>query len=595
MDYKQRSEIEEKYKWDLMPLYSSDEDFDADFNKIKNEINNITKYENKVMESANNLYESLEMYYDLLNKISKLYIYASLKHDEDLGNNKYALYYNKAYSLYSEFLSLSSFITPEILKASKEIINEYLSENRLKKYRFLVEELFRYKKHTLTSHEEQIIHKLTANSGVFDKLNSTILNSTLKYGSIDIGGKEVTITNSNYRNIMMNKDQNIREKCYNLMSEKLKEFSNIFGDILIASMKEYSTYAEIKKYNSTMEMQLYSSNIPNNVLNNLYSTVNKRLDVYQKYLRFLRRNLNLDKLKYYDLNAEYLSSDKEYTIEDATKLITEATNVYGKRYNDIINKAFKERWIDFGSYQGKKSGAYCTAIYNYHPYILTNFHHKFTDVSAVAHELGHAVNFYLSMENNNSFDYENDIFVAEVASLTNEIVLSNYILNNTTDKNVKLEVIANLIDIIQNNLFDACLEGELENQMYKLIDSKEEIDASILSDCIYNLRKKYYGNEVELDDNVKYMWARRLHYFSPFYLYQYATGVSSAINVALNIINGNEEFKNKYIDFLSKGSTDYPINLLKNLGIDMTNSDVINKAIDYFDYLLDLYSKVGDE
>ena len=595
MNYKQRSEIEEKYKWDLKPLYLSDEEFDTDFNRIKLEIKKIIEYQNKVMDSSDNLYNTLECYYDLLNKISKLYIYASLKHDEDLGNNKYSLYYSKAYSLYSEFLSLSSFVTPEILKASQKTINNYLSDDKLKKYAFLIKEIFRYKKHTLSSREEKLVHKLTAQTGVFDKLNSTILNSTLKYGTINIDGEEVIITNSNYRNIMMNKNRYVREKCYNLMSEKLKEFSSIFGDILIASMKEYSTYAEVKNYHSTMEMQLYSSNIPLNVLNNLYNTVNRRLDVYQKYLRFLRHNLKLENLKYYDLNAEYLDSDQKFTIEKAQDLIIDATNIYGQKYNDIIKRAFKENWVDYGSYQGKKSGAYCTAIYNYHPYVLTNFHSKFNDVSAIVHELGHAVNFKLSMDNNYSFDFENDIFVAEVASLTNEIILSNYVFNNSKNKNERLEAIANLIDIIQNNLFDACLEGELENQMYKLIDSKEEIDANVLSNCIYNLRKKYYGNEVELDDNVKYMWARRLHYFSPFYLYQYATGVSAAINVALNILKGDNNFKEKYLDFLSKGSTDYPINLLKELNIDMTTPEAINKAIDYFDYLLNLYSKVSDE
>lgn len=595
MDYNKRAEIEEKYTWDLKDFYLNDDAWEKDYDNLKEEIKIISKYEGKVLSSSDYLSNTLNDYYDLITKISNLYIYASLKHDEDLGNDKYALYFNKAYSLYSDFISLSSFITPEILKASKTALNEYLKEERFKKYIFLLEEITRYKDHTLNTNEERLISKLTANSSVFDKLSSTLLNSTLNYGEIEIDGNKVTITNSNYRNIMTNKNRDVRRKCYELMSSKIKEFSNIFGDLLIANMKETSTYAEIKNYASTMEMELFTSNIPTKVLDNLYETVNKRIDIYQKYLRFLKNNLGLEKLEYYDLSAEYLNSNLTFTVEDAKKLIIDATKIYGNKYNEIIKKAFEDRWVDFGSYKGKKSGAYCTAVYGKHPVVLTNFHNKFEDVSAVAHELGHAVNFYLSITNNNSHDYENDIFVAEVASLTNEIILSNYILNNTDNKELKLQVIANLIDIIQNNLFDACLEGELENKIYALVDKKEEIDANILSDTIYDLRKKYYGNEVNLDENIKYLWARRSHYYSPFYLYQYATGVSSAVNVALNILNGNEEFKNKYIEFLSKGSTDYPINLLKDLGIDMTNTDVINKAIDYFDYLLDLYSKVSDE
>lgn len=595
MNYKKREEAPIKYTWDLTSRYKNDEAWDKDYNKLKKNINDISKYQNKVMDSANNLYNTLEDFYDYETKLSKLYVYAMLKQDEDLGNSKYSSYLNKAYSLYNEFITSSSFITPEIIKASKTKISTYLKDKKLAKYKFMLEDTLRYKKHTLNAREELLVSKLTGETHIFDKISSTLINSILDYGKIEINGEEVTITNSNYRSIMMNKDRNVRKQCYNQMSLKLKEFVEIFGDTLISSMKSFSNYAEIKNYNSTMEMQLFNSNIPKKVLDNLYDTIHNRLDVYQKYLKFLKTNLCLDTLEYYDLSAEYIDSDMTFDIEDAEKLIEDATKIYGEKYHNIIKKAFKERWIDYVSYKGKRSGAYCTANYGNTPVVLTNFHHKFTDVSAVAHELGHAVNFYLSMENNDSHNYENDIFVAEVASLTNEIILSNYIINHTNNKELKLQAIANLIDIIQNNLFDACLEGELENEIYAHIDNKEDIDAGSLSECIFNLRKKYYGNFLKLDDNVKYHWARRSHYYSPFYLYQYATGVSSAVWVATKIINNEENMKEKYIDFLSKGSTDYPINLLKTIGIDMTKSDVINNAIDYFSYLIDLYSKVSDE
>ncbi len=594
MDYNKRVEINKEYTWDLSCFYKSDELWEEDLNKLKKDLQKITEFQNKVMDSSNSLYNALECYYGLINKISQIYIYASLKHDEDLANSKYSLYFTKAYALYSEFISLSSFLVPEILKKISKL-NIYLENPKLNKYQFLLKDIARYRKHTLSAKEELLISKLTAQNGIFDKLNSTLLNATLNYGSLIIDGKKVTITNSNYRNIMMNKNPQIRKKCYKLMTNKIKEYENIFGDILITNMKEISALAEIKNYQSTMEMELHSSNIPVKVVDNLYSVVHKNLDVYQKYFRFIKNNLNLPILNYYDINAEYNSDEHSFNIEEAKDLIINATKIYGEKYNNIIKKAFKDRWIDYGSYKGKRSGAYCTAVYGFHPVVLTNFHGKFGDVSAIAHELGHAVNFYLSIENNDAHNYENDIFVAEVASLTNEIILSNYILNNSTDKSLRLSAISNLIDIIQNNLFDACLEGELENEMYALIDAKEEIDANNLSDSIYNLRKEYYGSVVKLDKNVRYLWARRSHYFAPFYLYQYATGVSAAINIALNIINGDKNFKEKYLEFLSKGSTDYPINLLKELGIDMTSPKVIKNAINYFEYLIDLYSKVSDE
>jgi len=595
MDYNSRNEVNEKYKWDLTTRYKSDEAWEKDYEKIKKSLKNISKYENIMMKSADNLYNALETYYNIETKLSKLYVYAHLKHDEDLSVGKYSLYVNKAYALYNDYISLSSYMMPEILKTSKTTINKYLKNKKMAKYKFIIEDILRYKKHTLSAKEEKLVSILTSENHVFDKISSILINSTINYGKMVIDGKEITVTNSNYRNIMMNKDRNVRKKCYNLMTGKMKEYTDIFGETLIANMKTVSNYAEVKNYPSTMEMQLFSSNIPKVVVDNLYDTVHKRLGSYHKYLRLLKCELGLEMLEYYDLNAEYTNDNLTFTIEEAQDLILDATKIYGEKYHKIIKKAFNERWVDYGSYKGKQSGAYCTANYGSNPVVLTNFHNKFTDVSAIVHELGHAVNFYLSIEANDAHNYENDIFVAEVASLTNEIILSNYIINNSKNKELKLLAISNLIDIIQNNLFDAALEGELENEMYDLIDSKEEISAETLSDCIFNLRKKYYGNEVNLDEGVRYLWARRSHYYSPFYLYQYATGVSSAITIATKIINGDEDMKAKYLDFLSKGNTDYPVNLLKNIGIDMTKPEVINNAIDYFEYLIDEYSKVSDE
>lgn len=595
MDYKNRKEVDKELTWDLTDRYKSDEEFEKEYKSLKKQIKKITKYENILLKSVDNLYDALEEYYKIISKLSKLYVYSSLKHDEDLSNAKYNLYLNDAYALYNEFIVLSSFICPEILKASKTTINKYLKDKKLEKYRFLIEDVLRNKKHTLNKNEELIISKLSSNDNVFDKINSILINSKLDYGKIEVDGEETIITNSNYQNIMTNKNRKTRKDAYKLVSNKLKEYNDIFGELLIANMKQVSNMASIRGYDSTIEMQLFSSNIPKTVVDNLYKVVHKRLNVYGKYIDLIRKNLGLEELKYYDLKAEFLSSNVTFGVEDAQLLISEATKIYGKEYNDVINLAFKDRWIDYASYKGKKSGAYCTSNFPDTPRILTNFYGKFTDVSAIAHELGHAVNFYLSEKNNYAHNYENDIFVAEVASLTNEIVLSNYVFNNSKDKNLKLAAIYNLIDIIQNNLFSACEEGELENIVYDLIDKNEEVSTDVLCNTIIDLRKKYYGNKVSLDDNLKYMWPRRAHYYYPFYLYQYATGVSAAIMVASKILKENEEFKSKYIEFLKSGMTDYPIDLLKKLGIDMTGEDVFNNAIDYFEYLIDMFNKVSEE
>lgn len=595
MDYNKREDVPKEYKWDLTKRYLTDEAWEKDYKKAKRSLKNITKYEKEVISSPESLFNTLEEYFKIDTLLTKIYLYASLKHDEDLGNNEYSLMLNKAYALYNAFVSLSSYLKPAILSLSKTKLDKYLKDKNLKKYAFYLEEINRSKEHTLNASEEKLISKLTVNDNVFENVNNILIDSTLNYGTIMVEGKEVTITNSNYRSIMTNKDRNIRIKCYNLLAAKMKEFSNIFAENLVANMKSYSTIAEVRNFKSTMDMQLFSSNIPNIVVSNLYKVIHKRLDIFQKYLLFLKKNLGLEKLAYYDMNTEFLNNDLTFSIEDAQMLISEATKIYGDEYHQIIEKAFDEQWIDYGSYKGKRSGAYCTCNYGNNPVILTNFHGKFEDVSAIAHELGHAVNFYLSGKNNSAHEANNDIFVAEVASLTNEIVLSTYIMQNSKQKDLKLVAIYNLIDIIQNNLFDAGLEGELENKLYGLIDKKEEVNADLLSKTIYDLRKEYYGNAIELDDNVKYMWARRVHYFFPFYLFKYATGVSAAIYVATKIINNEDNMKEKYLKFLSRGETDYPINLLKDLGVDMTKEDVVNKAIDFFNYLIDEFNKVSEE
>jgi oligoendopeptidase F len=593
MDYKNRNDIPLEYTWDLTTRYANDTEWNKDYLLLIKEIKEISKYEGKVLSSVSNLYNTLEEYFKLSVSLDKLITYAHLKHDEDLSNDTYSLMYNKAYNLYVEFLSLSSFICPEILKGNKTKLVDLLKNKKLSKYHFYLENIIRSKDHTLNINEEKIISKLGINDNVFSKVNSILTDSTLNYGTLIVDGKEVTLTNNNYRNIMTNKNQKVRETCYNLMTSKMKEFSSIFAENLVANMKNYSVTANIRNFKSTLDMQLFSSNIPSKVVDNLYSCVHEKIAVFQKYLALIAKNLGLKELNYYDLNTEFLNSDLTFSIEDAQLLIIEATKIYGTEYNEIIKKAFEERWIDYGSYKGKAGGAYSTSNYGNTPVVLTNFHGKFTDVSAIAHELGHAVNFYLSSKNN-PHECNNDIFVAEVASLTNEIILSNYIMQNSKDHNLKLVAIYNLIDIIQNNLFDACLEGELENISYKLIDNKEEINSDTLNTIIYELRTKYYGNKVKLDDNVKYMWARRSHYFYPFYLFEYATGVSAAIYIASKIINNEDNMKIKYMEFLKAGETNYPTELLKAIGVDMTKPKVILNAIDFFNNLLDEFNKESD-
>lgn len=595
MEYKNRKETPKAYKWDLTAYYKDDKEWEKDYLKIIKEFENIKSYEGKVTKSANMLYQTLEEYFAYESRLTKLFVYASLRHDEALEDADASMLYNKIYKTYNDFCAASSFIEPEIIKEETSKVEKLLETKKLNKYKFYVTNILREKEHMLSSGEEKLIAKLTSTNHTFKNVNMTLLNSTLDYGEVKSEKEARKITNSNYHIIMESTDRNIRRDAYEKLTSKIAEFKNIFAENLVSNMKNTSSMAEIRKFSSTLDSLLFSSNIPNSVVDSLYKVINKNLNVYQKYLKLIKNSLGLKELAYYDLNAQILTDEMSFSIEDAQYLIGEATKIYGEEYHDIIEKAFEEKWVDYCSYKGKASGAYCTSCYGAHPVVLTNFFGKFGDVSALAHELGHAVNFYLSQQANNKHDYNNDIFVAEVASLTNEIILSNYVIEHSRNKNLKLIALYNLINLIQNNLFDACLEGELENKAYTLIDNGETIDAEYLSSTIYDIRSKYYKDVVNLDDKSKYSWIRREHYFYPFYLFKYATGVSAAIMIATKIINNEDDMKNKYISFLKMGDTDYPVELLKKIGIDMTKEEVYENAVNFFSNLIDEFDKESDK
>ncbi len=594
MEYKNRKETPKAYKWDLTSYYKEDKEWEKDYLKIIKEFENIKSYEGKVTKSANMLYQTLEEYFAYESRLTKLFVYASLRHDEALEDADASMLYNKIYKTYNDFCAASSFIEPEIIKEETNKVEKLLETKKLNKYKFYVTNILREKEHMLSSSEEKLIAKLTSTNHTFKNVNMTLLNSTLDYGEVKSEKETRKITNSNYHIIMESTDRNIRRDAYEKLTGKTSEFKNIFAENLVSNMKNTSSMAEIRKFSSTIDSLLFSSNIPKSVIDSLYKVINKNLSIYQKYLKLIKNSLGLKELAYYDLNAQILTDEMSFSIEDAQYLIGEATKIYGDEYHNIIEKAFDEKWVDYCSYKGKASGAYCTSCYGAHPVVLTNFFGKFGDVSAVAHELGHAVNFYLSQQENNKHDYNNDIFVAEVASLTNEIILSNYVIEHSRNKNLKLIALYNLINLIQNNLFDACLEGELENKAYALIDNGEMIDAQYLSDTTYDIRSKYYGDIVKLDDNSKYSWIRREHYFYPFYLFKYATGVSAAIMIASKIINNQDDMKNKYISFLKMGDTDYPVELLKKIGVDMTKEEVYENAVNFFSNLIDEFDKESD-
>ena len=595
MDYQNRNEVEELFKWDLTQLYQNNEEFEKDFQKVKRRINKILTFKGQLLKNAENLLNALDTYFITWNNILKLNVYANTKFDEDVGSSDYALLVSRVGALYSKLMQNASFMDPEILKGNKTVLNRLIKDKKLAKYQFYLTDLIRYQDHTLNENEEIIVAKLTESMDNFEKINSVLTNSTLDYGTVMIDGVKTTITNGNYRTLMMNPNREVRKEVYEKHFQKLKEFENTFALSLSAYMKSANYVANIRGFKDLLTKNLFGSNIPKAVYTNLFKTTESRVDVYQKYFKMIQKTLGLEKLEYYDINTELVDEDLSFTIEETRLLLEKSLAILGEDYLKIISKAFDERWIDFGTYKGKAAGAYCISTYGVHPYVLTNFRGRFKDVSTIAHELGHAVNGYLSMATNDIHNYHGGIFLAEVASLTNEILLSYYIMTHSNDDVLKLTAIYNLLFIIQNNLFDACIEGKLEQVVYENFDLGEEIGVTMLNETIYQIREQYVGTAIVLDDNVKSSWTKRIHYFMPYYLFKYATGISAAVYIAKKIINDEENMKEKYLKFLTKGSTNYPTEILKEIGVDMTKPKVINEAIDFMDYLIDEFNKISEE
>lgn len=589
MEYKTREEVPTEYKWDLTTRYQTEDDFENDYKRLSEELKEISNYKGKVTTSSDDLYECLSKYFELDQQLGKLYVYANLRNTEDLSNTNSKLMLDKASNLFTEFAYHSSFLEPSILECDSSIIRKYIEENsNLKEYEVYLNRLLKAKEHILSEDKEQIVSLLTKNNSTFSKVADILKDSAINFGTIvDEDGNEVELTQGNFHKFMQSTNREIRKEAYNRMYSNLIPFKNVFGSLLISKYESFDSVVKVRNYKDSFDMTIFDNNIPREVNESLYKVINNRLDVYQKYFKMIKDKLKYDIIYPYDLSTRLLDYKKEYSIEDSKNLILNALSCMGEEYQDGLRKAFDERWIDFCTYKGKESGAYSYGNYGNTPVVFLNYNYRLDDVSALAHELGHAMHTYFSDKNNNYVNADYELFVAEVASLTNEILLSNYILNNSNSNEEKAASIYNLLDVIQNNLFSAGLEGEFENILHNKVNNGEVLSTDDLSNTIYELKNRYYGNVVELTEESKYSWIRRSHYYRPFYLYMYAVGVSSACYAAKKIINNDKEFLDKYLNFLKSGGRKYPIDLLKDAGIDVMNEEVFNSAIDYFNELID--------
>ncbi len=586
---KLRCEIEDKYKWDLTKIYKDEKEWQKDFDDVKEKILKVLEYKDSFLSNGKKLYEYLKYDEEVSRKLEKIYYYAHLNYDADTLDEKYKVMTNKVSDLFTKYNELSSFVVPEILKLDEEKLNTfYKEEEKLEDYRFSIENIYRFKNHTLDEEKEKMLSNLSKCLSNPEETYEALTDSDFEYDYItDEKGNKVKFNESNYSLFIKSKDRSVRKRAFEMLHNKYKKYIRTITSTYKGEVETNVVLAKIRNYDSAISASLYSDNVSQDIYNNLIKVVNDNMDVLYDYYDLKREILSLDRLHMYDTYVEIINKiDKKYSFDEAKEIVMEALSILGDKYIKNLKKAFDEKWIDIYHSKGKRSGAYSSGNFDVNPYVLLNFEGTLNDVSTLAHELGHSMHTYLSCKNN-PYQYSSyEIFVAEVASTVNELLLANYMLKNSKNKEEKLAVINHILDLYKATLYRQTMFAEFEKETHKLREKGEVLTSDLLSNTYYNLVKKYFGPNVLCDDLIKYEWARIPHFYYNFYVYKYATGISAASYIVDGILNNKEGALENYMKFLKSGGSMYPLDELKIAGVNLNSKSVILSAIKTFEKYL---------
>lgn len=586
---KLRCEIEDKYKWDLTKIYKDEKEWQKDFDDVKEKILKVLEYKDSFLSNGKKLYEYLKYDEEVSRKLEKIYYYAHLNYDADTLDEKYKVMTNKVSDLFTKYNELSSFVVPEILKLDEEKLNTfYKDEEKLEDYRFSIENIYRFKNHTLDEEKEKMLSNLSKCLSNPEETYEALTDSDFEYDYItDEKGNKVKFNESNYSLFIKSKDRSVRKKAFEMLHNKYKKYIRTITSTYKGEVENNVVLAKIRNYDSAISASLYSDNVPVDIYNNLIKVVNDNMNVLYDYYDLKKEMLSLDRLHMYDTYVEIINKiDKKYSFDEAKEIVIDALSVLGDKYVKNLKKAFDEKWIDIYHSKGKRSGAYSSGNFDVNPYVLLNFEGTLNDVSTLAHELGHSMHTYLSCKNN-PYQYSSyEIFVAEVASTVNELLLANYMLKNSKNKDEKLAIINHILDLYKATLYRQTMFAEFEKETHKLREKGEVLTSELLSNTYYNLVKKYFGPNVLCDDLIRYEWARIPHFYYNFYVYKYATGISAASYIVDGILNNKEGALENYINFLKTGGSMYPLDELKIAGVNLNSKSVVLSAIKTFEKYL---------
>lgn len=589
-ELKKRSEIAAKDKWNLEAMYPAEEKWNQDLSTALKESEGFTTLKGTITDSSTNLLNALKLYATIMRKAEHAFVYSRMRHDEDNANTKYTEMNNKSLSTLAQISANVSFFTPELLEADENIIKGYIEETpQLKEYKFMLDSILLSKPHVLSSDEERIIAQLNESASAPYEIFTMFNDADLSFGKVkNEDGHDVELTHGNYIQLMESENREVRKNAFEAMYGRYKEFNNSISVMYNYNVKHDSIMSNLRSYESTLDSALSGERIPLSVYDNLIDAVHKSLTSMHKYMEIRKRALGVNDLRMYDVYRPIVKPEGlECTYDEAVEIACKALAPLGDEYVSTLRKGItEERWVDIYENKGKTSGAYSFGSYDSHPYILMNFSGELRDVFTLVHEAGHSMHSYYTRKTQPFIYGGHSIFTAEVASTVNETLLIHYLLKNTESAEMKKYLINFYIDEFKSTLFRQTMFAEFEKIAHEIVENGGSLTSEILNTEYDKLNTEYYGPAVEHDDFIKYEWSRIPHFYRAYYVYQYATGYSAANAIANRILNGGTAERDEYLQFLTSGESDYPIELLKIAGVDMSTEEPVLSALSTFEKLV---------
>ncbi len=581
----ERKDIDSKYKWKLEDIYDDNSVWEQDYKILAEKADGFMQFSGKLSESGEVLLAAIKASEDINRLLEKMYVYAHMRRDEDNGNSTYQDMLMRIEYLAADISAKMSFFEPEMLAIPEEILRGYVDQvDGMELYRFAIEEQLRQKEHVLSEKEERLLAMASEALGTADEVFKMFNDADIRFPFI-IGpdGKKTELTKGRFSVFMDCNDRKVRKNAFKSLYKSYADYRNTLAACYSGSVKGDCFYAKARKFGSSLEASLSSDNVPAEVYDRLIDAVHDNFPVLHEYFKVRKTALGVSKLHLYDMYVPLVEiPEKKYTFEEAKDIVFEAVRPMGEEYCRGIAEAYKNGWIDVYENAGKTSGAYSWGCFDSHPYVLLNWQGTVDDVFTLAHELGHAMHSYFSNKNQPYTYAGYKIFVAEVASTVNENLLIKYMLGKSIDANEKAYLINHYLESFRLTIVRQVMFAEFEKKVHELYETGEALTCETLCKVYYGLNLEYFGKGVEVDKEIEMEWARIPHFYSAFYVYKYAIGFSAAVKLSDNILSGDDKLKKQYLDFLSSGGSDYPIELLKKAGVDLYTSEAVDSAMKMF-------------